>query len=150
MISLRRSLSIADSHYFAAAIACRNYVAAVDMTFRHQPLSAIAGSNFAAVDDFSAAIAAHRGQQRLCCSRCLQQLRRCSRYDFPAATAVSHGWQQPRRSRYDFSAAIAVHHGYQLLCCSHCLLWPVDPRIAVITATQSICDISLHFATPSA
>ena len=56
MIYLRRLLSIADSHYFAAAIACRNYVAAVDMTFRNQPLSAIAGSNFAAVDDFSAAI----------------------------------------------------------------------------------------------
>ena len=48
MISLQQSLSIADSYYFAAAIACSNYVAAVDMTCLRQPLSAIAGSNFAA------------------------------------------------------------------------------------------------------
>ena len=50
MIALRQSLSIADSYYFAAAIACSNYVAAADMTSLQQPLSAIAGSNFAAVD----------------------------------------------------------------------------------------------------
>ena len=48
MISLQQSLSIADSYYFAAAVACSNYVAAVDMTSLQQPLSAIAGSNFAA------------------------------------------------------------------------------------------------------
>ena len=50
MISLRQSLSIADSHYSAAAIARRNYVAADDMTSLQQSLSAIAGSTFAAVD----------------------------------------------------------------------------------------------------
>ena len=50
MIVLRQSLSIADSYYFAAAIACSNYVAAVDMTPLQQPLSAIAGRNFAAVN----------------------------------------------------------------------------------------------------
>ena len=49
MSSLRRSRSIADSNYFAAAIVRRNYVAAVDMTSLQQSLSAIAGSNFAAV-----------------------------------------------------------------------------------------------------
>ena len=48
MISLRQSLSIADSHYFAAAIACSNYVAVAAMTYRLQSLVAIAGSNFAA------------------------------------------------------------------------------------------------------
>ena len=53
MIALRQSLSIADSSYFAAAIACSNYVAAVDMTPLKQSLSAIAGSNFAAVDMIS-------------------------------------------------------------------------------------------------
>ena len=50
MTSLRQSLSIADSNYFAAAVACSNYVDAADMTSLKQPLSAIAGSNFAAVD----------------------------------------------------------------------------------------------------
>ena len=52
MISLRQSLPIADSHYFAAAVPCSNYVAAVDMTSLQQPLSAIAGThrNVAAVD----------------------------------------------------------------------------------------------------
>ena len=50
MISLRQSLSIADSGYLAAAIACSNYVAADDMTSLQQSLSAIAGSTFAAVD----------------------------------------------------------------------------------------------------
>ena len=49
MISLQQSLSIADSHYSAAAIARRNYVAAVDMTSLQQPLSATTGNNFAAV-----------------------------------------------------------------------------------------------------
>ena len=49
MISLRQSLSIADNNYYAAAIACSNYVAAVDWTSLPQPLSAIAGSDFAAV-----------------------------------------------------------------------------------------------------
>ena len=48
MTSLRQSLSIADSSYFAAAITRRNDVAAVDVTSLKQPLSAIAGSNFAA------------------------------------------------------------------------------------------------------
>ena len=50
MISLRQSLSIADSHDLAAAIAVSNHVAAVDMTSLQQPLLAIAGGNFAAVD----------------------------------------------------------------------------------------------------
>ena len=49
MISLRQSLSIADSHYAVAAIARRNYVAAVEMTSLQQPLSATTGKNFAAV-----------------------------------------------------------------------------------------------------
>ena len=49
MISLRQSLSITDSNYFAAAIACSNYVEATHMTSLEQPLLAIAGSNFAAV-----------------------------------------------------------------------------------------------------
>ena len=49
MIALRRPLSIADSYYFAAAIAHRNYVAAIDLTSLQHPLSAIAGNNFAAV-----------------------------------------------------------------------------------------------------
>ena len=53
MIALRRPLSIVDSYYFAWAIACSNYVAAVDMTSRQQSLSAIAGGNFAAVDMMS-------------------------------------------------------------------------------------------------
>ena len=48
MIVLRQSLSIVDSYYFAAASACSNYVAAVDMTSLQQSLSAIAGSTFAA------------------------------------------------------------------------------------------------------
>ena len=49
MISLRQSLSIADSNYLAAAVACSNYVVAVDMTSLQQPLLAIAGGTFAAV-----------------------------------------------------------------------------------------------------
>ena len=52
MISLRQSLSIADSHYSAAAIARRNYVAAAGMTSLQQPLPATTcgtGNNFAAV-----------------------------------------------------------------------------------------------------
>ena len=53
MISLRQSLPIADSSDFAAVVACSNYVAAVDMTSLQQPLLAIAGSNFAAVDMIS-------------------------------------------------------------------------------------------------
>ena len=53
MISLRQSLSIADSHYCAAAIACSTYVAAAAMTSLQQPLSAIAGSTFTAVDVIS-------------------------------------------------------------------------------------------------
>ena len=36
MIFMRQSLSIGDSHYFAAAIARRNHVAAVDMTSLQQ------------------------------------------------------------------------------------------------------------------
>ena len=48
MISLRHSLSIADSHDIAAAIAGSNYVTAVDLPSLPHPLSAIAGSNFAA------------------------------------------------------------------------------------------------------
>ena len=43
MTSLQQSLSIADSYYVAA-------VAATDMTSLQQPLFAIAGSTFAAVD----------------------------------------------------------------------------------------------------
>ena len=49
MIALRQSLSIADSSYFAAAIACSNHVTAVGMTSLQQSLSAIAGSTFATV-----------------------------------------------------------------------------------------------------
>ena len=48
-MSLRQSLPIAGSNYFAAAAAGSNYVAAVDLTSLQQPLSAIPGSNFAAV-----------------------------------------------------------------------------------------------------
>ena len=50
MISLRQSLFIADSYYFAAASACSNYVATADMTSLQHPLLAIAGSTIAAVD----------------------------------------------------------------------------------------------------
>ena len=49
MISLRHSLSVADSHDFAAAIAVSNLVAAVDMTSLQAWLSVIAGRNFSAV-----------------------------------------------------------------------------------------------------
>ena len=49
MISLRPSLSVADSHDFAAAIAVSNHVAAVDMTSLQAWLSVIAGRNFFAV-----------------------------------------------------------------------------------------------------
>ena len=49
MVSLRQSRSVADSNYFAAAVACSNYVAAVDLTSLPQSLSAIAGSDFGAV-----------------------------------------------------------------------------------------------------
>ena len=42
-MALRQMLSIADSSYIAAAIACSNYVAAADMTSLQQPLTAIAG-----------------------------------------------------------------------------------------------------------
>ena len=53
MISLRHSLSIVDSHAFAAAIAVSNLVAAVDMTSLQAWLSVIAGRNFSAVDVIS-------------------------------------------------------------------------------------------------
>ena len=53
MISLRHSLSVADSHDFAAAIAVSNLVAAVDMTSLQAWLSVIAGRNFSAVDVIS-------------------------------------------------------------------------------------------------
>ena len=53
MISLQQSLSNADSHYIAAAFACSNCAAAVKMTSLQQPLLAIAGSTFTAVDMIS-------------------------------------------------------------------------------------------------
>ena len=53
MISLRQSLSIADSHDFAAAIAVSNLVAAFDMTSLQAWLTVIAGRNVSAVDTFS-------------------------------------------------------------------------------------------------
>ena len=53
MISLRHSLSVADSHDFAAAIAVSNHVAAFDMTSLQAWLSVIAGRNVSAVDTFS-------------------------------------------------------------------------------------------------
>ena len=46
---LRQSRSIADSHDSAAAIAGSNHVAAVAMTSLQRSLSAIGGSDFAAV-----------------------------------------------------------------------------------------------------
>ena len=49
MIPLRQSRSIADSHDSAAAIAGSNHVAAVAMTSLQRSLSAIGGSDFAAV-----------------------------------------------------------------------------------------------------
>ena len=54
IISLRPSLSITDSHYFAADITRSNHslqppLAAADMTSRQQSLSATADNNFAAV-----------------------------------------------------------------------------------------------------
>ena len=53
MISLRQSLSIADSHDIAAAIAHRNYIAAVDLTPLQPTLSAIACRDFTAADMIS-------------------------------------------------------------------------------------------------
>ena len=49
MISLRHSLSVADSHDVAAAIAFSNLVAAVDMTSLPAWLSVVAGRNSSAV-----------------------------------------------------------------------------------------------------
>ena len=49
MISLRHSLSVADSHDFAAAIAFSNLVVAFDMTSLPAWLSVVAGRNFSAV-----------------------------------------------------------------------------------------------------
>ena len=53
MISLRNSLSVADSHDFAAAIVVSNHVAAFDMTSLQAWLSVIAGRNVSAVDVIS-------------------------------------------------------------------------------------------------
>ena len=110
MSSLWHSRGIAASSYLAAAVACSNYVAAVDMT----SLSAVAGSHFTAVamsylrqslsiaDNHCLSAIAGRNftavtrislRQYSAVSHCWPQLRRCSRYDFSAATVVSHCWQ---------------------------------------------------------
>ena len=68
----RQSRSIADSSYLDAAIACSNYVAAVGRNSLQQPLSAIAGSNFAA---FLNMLSRRQG--------------RCRSYDFPATIAAA-------------------------------------------------------------
>ena len=116
-ISLRQALLIADSHDFAAVIAHRNYVAAVDETSLQQTLSAIAGCDFTAADMMSLRQSRSVADSNYFAAAArLQQLRRCSRYDFSAAIAVSHCWLQLGRSSYDFSAALTVHRGQQLLC----------------------------------
>ena len=52
MTSLQQSLSIADSHYFAVAIACSNF-AAVAMTSLQQSLSIADNSHFTAAVAYS-------------------------------------------------------------------------------------------------
>ena len=138
MSSLWHSRGIAASSYLAAAVACSNYVAAVDMT----SLSAVAGSHFTAVamsylrqslsiaDNHCLSAIAGRNftavtrislRQYSAVSHCWPQLRRCSSYDLSAAIAVSHCGQHRRRrdmislrhslsvaDSHDFAAAIAV------------------------------------------